>query len=1329
MRQLIPHPILNAYAEGRLSGRLHGAVLFVDIAGFTRLTESLMQHAKDGAEILTDAINRIFDPVVDQVYAQGGFISTFAGDAFTAIFADESPYPELRATEVAWRIIQFLNDHSRVDTKYGAFDIAARVGVASGPIEWGVLGEAGVHTYFYRGEAIDAVARAEHLAAPGAIILTESAARVLGDAVATRAANGHHRLLALRRHPPDIGGPPPDPSAEALSAFLDDNVVHFTAEAEFRQVCCVFISLDPGDCDEALARFVTRLIHLSKDYGGYFNKLDFGDKGGVALVLFGAPVSHEDDLERAADMLLALREDSADLRWRAGLTFGVVYAGVIGGAARCEYTAIGDVVNLAARLMMAASWGDIWASPRAQALLSPTHRFEPVGEFTFKGKTEPVAVHRLIRKRETLDRSLFTGRFVGRERELARLRDFVQPMFAASPRSRPASPGLMAIFGEAGMGKSRLVYEFRRRLEQKHNVRWAYCPAEGILRQSLNPFVYFLRDYFGQSNEKSPDENRQAFEQALDELCAKLPEGEEAKTLQRELRRTRSMLAALLDLHWPGSLYERLEPRLRFENTLTAIIDLFKAESLVQPVIIEMDDAHVLDADSRTLLAQLLRETQDYPVATLICSRYRDDGRPHDYRFYGDLPYHQIDLDYFDKEGVRLFVENMLGAQLAPNAIDFLHERTNGNPFFVEQLTLELREREWLIPDPEEPGRLTIPPLENIEVPVGINALLIARLDRLMAEVKEAVQTAAVLGREFEVVVLERMLADSSNLEANIANAEAHGIWLALNEIRYIFRHAMMRDSAYEMQLRTRLRELHGLAAQAIETVYADDLSSHYVDLAYHYEEAEMDWQARHYLRLAADHSRDNYQNELALSLYQRLLKYTPETDWERVEVRESRGDILATTGEHDQALAEYETALQGLQRVRDGQRVATRRAALHRKMGWTYLNKGEYDNALEQLDLARGAEEGRQTEESARIHIATAAVLYRQGKANAALESCEKGLAAARAFKDKADLAHGYMLRGTIHTGLGQFDEAIEDYQVSLALSQDLGDLVQQSKAENSLGAVYHYKGDWERAVYYYRRSLDIAEQIGYVDQQATVSNNLGEVHLIQGDFDEAEKRFRQCLATWRRTGFLLGVALSYRNLAQIAVYRQEWEEALDYLQQSLDTLSDLGSRDWLTADVYRLAAEAYLGLGILDNASERCFQALNIAHSQELKLVEGNSLRVLGKLHRLEGDWSAAEIALKGSLDLAKEMGMRHEQGQALLELARLYWERYRSLANPQDLSLAQKTVDQALNLFGEIDASWDLDQACALRAQMMRSKAKLQAVASGKQQAASGGRQVQL
>ncbi|NOX63760.1 MAG: tetratricopeptide repeat protein [Chloroflexi bacterium] len=1305
MRPLIPHTILKAYADGQTGGHLRGAVLFVDIAGFTRLTESLMKHAKDGAEILTDAINRIFDPIVDQVYAQGGFISTFAGDAFTAIFPDERPDPELRACEVAWRIIEFLAEHPRVETKYGAFDIAARVGVADGDVEWGIWGEEGMHTYYFRGAAIDAVARAEHLAAPGEIVFTEGIANALGSLAATEVTDGHWRLLSLHRHPAPMAESPPPPARRALRAFLDDHVVHFTAEAEFRQVCNVFISLDANAQDEALAQFVGKAVRLAKDYGGYFNKLDFGDKGGVALILFGAPVSHEDDIQRAADMLLALREESVDLRWRAGLTFGIVYAGIVGGSARCEYTAIGDVVNLSARLMMAAPWGDIWVSSDAQALLATTHQLEPMGEFMFKGKTEPVAVHRLVRKRDAINRALFTGQFVGREAELSRLHRFVRPLFERPSDNAPISPGLMVIFGEAGMGKSRLVYEFRRQLEEAREVRWAYCPAEGILRQSLNPFVYFLRDYFDQSSEKSADENRQSFENVLSALCAGLPEDHvESEELRRELQRTRSMLAALLDLHWPDSLYERLEPRLRFENTLTAIIDLFKAESLVQPVIIELDDAHVLDADSRTLLAQLLRETRDYPVAVLVCSRYRDDGGRYDFRFHEDAPYHEIELTYFQREGVRTFAEDILGAELSQAAIDFLHERTNGNPFFIEQLVLELQDRDWLIPDTEEEGRLTIPPLENIEVPTGINALLIARLDRLMAEVKEAVQTAAVLGREFEVMVLERMLAgQGADLEKSISAAEAHGIWLALSEIRYIFRHAMMRDSAYEMQLRTRLRELHGLAARAIEVVYADDLPSHYVDLAYHYEEAEMDWQARHYLRLAADHSRDNYQNELALSLYERLLKYTPETDWERVEVHESRGDILATTGEHDRALAEYDTALEVMRHVRNGERTATRTAALFRKIGWAYLNKGEYEMALEQLARARRAEGGRQTEETARIHIATAAVLYRQGKANAALASCEKGLAAARAFKDRADLAHGYMLRGTIHTGLGQFDEAIEDYQVSLALSQDLGDLVQQSKADNSLGAVYYYKGDWERAVYHYRRSLEIAEQIGFVDQQATVSNNLGEVHLIRGDFDEAEKRFLHSLATWRRTGFLLGVAISHRNLAQIAVYRRDWEGALDYLQQSLDTLAELGSRDWLTADVYRLAAEAYLGLGWWDKAREQCNRSLEIAHSQDLKLVEGNSLRVLGKLHLAEGDLSAAEIALQGSLERAVELGMRHEQGQTLLELARLYQARWRAFDSDDDRRQAIEVLEQTIALFEEIDAQWDLEQAQALQAQL--------------------------
>ncbi len=1297
MRWLVPHTILYHHARNQQCGRLRAASMFVDISGFTQLTETLMQHAKDGAEVLTEVLNSIFHPIVQEVYDHGGFISTFAGDAFTALFPLREPEAVVHATQTAFFVSEFFARNRLVETKYGSFELGAKVGLGVGRVEWGILGQ-GMHAFYFRGEAVDECAASEHHASRGEIVASQMLVDKLGgQASAVAVSGGFARLLSL-----DAAVLPrlrrrPRPARGALAPFLLDAVIDLTQRAEFRTVASIFLAFDePGD-EKALDAFTSEVLELARRYGGYFNKMDFGDKGGVMLLLFGAPTSYEDNLARAANFLLALRGEGerAEVSWRAGLTFGTVYAGIMGGEERCEYTAIGDIVNLSARLAMHAAWGEVWASAEVRSLLAGDYDFETQGSHQFKGKGAALEVFRLLRRKEVGEK-LYASPMFGRQHEMSVLHSFLAPML-----ERGRFAGLIYVYGEPGMGKSRLVYEVRQDLASRHALGWAYCPSEGVLRQSLNPIVYYLRGFFGQSKEQSEDENKARFGAALTGLIGRLPDNPEGAELGRELDRTRSMLGALVDLRWPGSLYETLEPKLRFENTLTALVSLMQAESRLHPLVIEIDDGQVMDADTANLLQLLTREAADFPVAFIVSARYRDDGSKFRVQVDEAVAVSEVDLNYLAANDLRAFAEQSLGEVLADDVVDLLAEKTNGNPFFIEQLALDLRERKLLVVDPGGKG-LTLAPAYATEVPTTITAVLVARLDRLSAAIKQVVQTAAVLGREFELLVLSHMLRGDAEMRTKVAAATGQDIWSAVDELRYLFKHALLRDSAYDMQLRAHLRGLHQAAGEAFETVYARDLASRYVDLAYHFEQAGVVDKARRYLHQAGDQAKANYLNQMALSLFERLLALLDPQDPARAAVYEQRGEIYATIGEHDLALQQYKAALASLS-ANAGLAVDREAPGLYRKVGLVYMNKGEYAVAFEWMGRAERIALEADNTEMARIHTATAAVLYRQGKATEALSRCQMGLEIAAQLHEAAEIAYGHMLRGTIHTGLGQLDEAIADYEQSLALSRNLGDLQQLTKADNSLGAVYYYKGDWERAIHHYRQSLEVAEKIGYVDQQATVSNNLGEIFIIQGRLAEAAAAFQSCLNTWRRTGFQVGVALSYWNLAQVAVMSEEWQAALDHLQRSLETLERLGARDWLTAEVYRLLAEVHLGLGKLAEAWRYADQSLEIATTQDLKLIEGNARRVQGRLHREHNRWQEAEQALLASLKLAEELGIRHEQGQALIELAHLYraWEQTEAIDAHE--STVEEILNRAITLFEELDARWHLDRARALRAEI--------------------------
>ncbi|MCA9976980.1 MAG: AAA family ATPase, partial [Anaerolineales bacterium] len=629
--------------------------------------------------------------------------------------------------------------------------------------------------------------------------------------------------------------------------------------------------------------FLTTTHELIYRYGGNLNQVSFDDKGSMLVIVFGAPVTYENNLDRAAQFLLACRDawerpftiandpQLHTIRWRAGVTFGMIWSGLRGGAERCEYGILGDVVNLAARLALRATWDEIWVTADIQHALEHAYPFLPLGSYAIKGKKEAVPVFRLLEQKEMRQTRFYDGPMVGRENELTGLSSAIAPIFSGK------FAGVLYVHGEAGIGKSRLLHELHLQLRQQllqgqlgetavpgKGISWFYCATEEILRQSLNPFKYFLRRYFHLSAESTPAQNRARFHTIFNILLRRLQQESTLHStteIQQELRRTQSVIAAMADLYWEDSLYEQLEPQLRFENMLTAFKTLIKAESLLQPVILEIDDGQWLDADSQTMLQRLTRNIAQYPIAILCAARYQDDGRPVQLQTAPDTPHFHVDLNYLSVDGSRTFAAQILGKNMTPELGHFLFEKSNGNPFFVEQLTLDLQERGLLTLHNNGRQLFHLPKAHLEAIPSTINAVLMARLDRLASGVKQVVQTAAVLGREFEVQVLLQMLQNDPDLSQKIHSAAQAQIWSAINEIRYLFKHALLRDSAYTMQLRARRHELHQLAAQAIEQVYAHDLEPHFADLAYHYGQANHVANERFYARRAGEQALAQFAN------------------------------------------------------------------------------------------------------------------------------------------------------------------------------------------------------------------------------------------------------------------------------------------------------------------------------------------------------------------------------------------------------------------------------------------------------------------------------------
>ncbi len=1139
MHILVPPFILDKVADKENNGRFPATGLFVDIAGFTQVTEALLEHGQHGAEVLATVMRTVFDPLIDAVYAQGGFVSNFAGDAFTAIFPADSAnetMAALQALSAATAMQTTMQDNALQTTPYGDFTFSAKVGLAGGTAVWGII-HAPDQTraaYYFRGTAVTGCADAESEAQAGDIVVDTAVYRAAITVGATAVAtNTHWRITNFTTDLPTLQPATVPPyNLDLATRFFPRRLLQQDIDGEFRHIHYLFISLKGQPDHAAITKFVRVLFELQQTYGGLLNRIDFGDKGCHLLLFWGAPVSHESDLARILNLILELRQRST-LPLRAGVTYRIAHAGFVGSALAEEYTCYGRGVNLAARHMLAAAWGEIWLDGKTASRAEQQFDLSFSGERPFKGFQAPQPVYLLNGRRENAVVTPYSGALVGRGAELEQLHNWLAPW------RNGRNPGAMLLNGEAGIGKSRLVYEFLNKVQITNPCQFFVCQTDEILRQSLNPFRYFLRDYFRQSAQQSTAANRHAFDRILQELLA----ATNAAPLQTELERGRSFLAHLVDLHWENSLFAQLEPQLRFENTLYALKTFFLATSLQQPVILHVEDTHWLDEDSRQFLAILTHDIESYPLAVLATGRtaVADD------LFAADFPQQTLALQALGTDAIDDLAHTFLGYVPPVALATLLAERTDGNPFFVEQMLLYLQEADLLEQfETSQQADLTD------SLPTDARALLVARLDRLTPDVRSVVQQASILGREFEINILQAVADPQLDLATHLQTGTEDALWFPLSEQRYIFKHALLRDAAYKMQVRSRRRVLHEKTAVAYETVYQADTSPHFGQIAYHYDEADIVIKALSYYERAAMQAKSNYQNEETLAFFGRALRLTVEDDLEvRYRLLMEREEVYSWLGSREKQQQDLAQLDQLLEAQTDNQK----RAELALRQSAYALVIGQYDdaatNAQKSLAIAKTA---RDLPGEAKAYHRWGRTLWQQGQGKEAIPYLENALQISRQQHLSNLEAQCLYDLGISNYYQANFLEAQKNVQQAMATYQTLKDIQGEIRCLDLFGIIEYAKGDFVAANTHYEIAYKLCREIGWRYAEAHNLSHIGNSYFELGAFDKVREYHKRALKIFRGMAHFEGEAVSLDTLGLTSHYQGHITEAIIYFEQALN-------------------------------------------------------------------------------------------------------------------------------------------------------------------------------
>lgn len=1113
MNSLIPGFISLQYQRHRYQGSILCYTLSADIKGFSRITEALMMHGIEGAELLTDIINQIFAPCIDIVHSQKGFISHFEGDSFTAIFRVRSPLYSFRAVG---RIIDFISRNSRVSTKFGKFRIYIKAGLSYGRVRYRIIPGRDCACYLFLGQALENSACLLVSAGSMQAFADNSYVQKIGEKACRPAGKGLY-LVDLTARDTDKyieheGGREPDIPYDVIRDFYPREIIKTENKGEFRSIVACMIKFQPqGRYIKALRTVMER----ASLYGGYFNRAAMGDKGAVILVIFGAPVAKEKIAQRAGDFCLSLKNIQG-FSFCAGVTIGRAFTGFIGSEQRAEYTAMGSIVNLSSRMMTGADWGDILICQSMHKKLNNTYNTSFYAEQSFKGFKDKIKVYSLnghIRITSGADMTL--SEFIGREREAGLLRQALEPLYSGKPA------GIIYIDGPAGIGKSVFLENFMlntiKNAEDKPGVSIFYLPCDEIMKKAFNPFIYFLQRFFGQDAEKTMTENINHFKAVFYRIAEQTAD----KEIKTELLRTESVIASLLGLEYRDSLWNTLDSRGKHENTLSAVKNLLLALSLIKPLILIIEDGHWIDDHSKKLLRRLTGTEVPYPVAVISTCRPGDDGS--EFCFFSDpdlqVSINRISIGRFSRMQAGSFAKLKLGSNKIPRETeDLIYEKCEGNPFYLEQILLYLKEKSLLDKNLKIKGTIE-------EIPQGISQVIIARIDRLSQELKDIVKTASVLGREFAVRVLQGVLNSLHKLKKEklpevLNRGSEEQIWHKLNELSYIFHHSLIRDTVYNIQLKKRLRMIHDLAGNVIENLFQDNLPAVYEDLAQHYDRSENRDKARLYLERAGMQTEDKFQNTRAINYYNRLIKYLDnKCDAEKlIDIHCRTANLCFITGNWGNSAKYYSKA----------------------------LRSAEKNNCQESVSFIC----------SCMAELATC-----RGNAEKSLELSRRGMDIA----DRISYTDGYALnlqaRGNAFLGFSSFDESLKCFKELLAVHQENSDRNGYAKALGSIGNIHAYRCRYEEAM---KCFLEVDEIFSKTDQKrgcAINLGNMGNAYKNLGRLGKAVECFEKQYTISREIGDKRLSGFAVGNMGKIFQLNNDNLKALDYFEMSKNIFKELGN------------------------------------------------------------------------------------------------------------------------------------------------------------------------
>lgn len=1000
-------------------------------------------------------------------------------------------------------------------------------------------------------------------------------------------------------------------------------------EGERKQVTVLFADMkgsmelladrDPEEARKLLDPVIEHIMEAVHRYEGTVSNL----MGDGIMALFGAPLAHEDHAVRACYAALRMQEsvtryadgvrrtEGVPIQIRVGLNSGEVVVGAIGNDLKMDYTAIGQTVHLASRMEQMATPGSIMMTADALHLAEGYVQVKPLGPASVKGLTEPVEVYEVTgvgAARSRLQAAAARGltRFVGRDAETEQLR-------RALEQARGDHGQVVGVVGEPGLGKSRLFFEF---IHSHRTQGWLILESGSVSYGKATPYlpvIDLLKAYF---KIQDRDDHREIREKVTGKLL----------TLDKSLESTLPAFLALLDVPVDDPMWQTLDPSQRRQQTLGAVKRLLLRESQVQPLILLFEDLHWIDSETQAMLESLVESLPTSRLLLLV--NYRPE---YQHGWANKTYYTQLRLHPLPPESAAEILNSVLGNDHGLQSLkQLLIERTEGNPFFLEESVRTLMETKVLV---GERGNYHLEKkVESTQVPATVQAVLAARIDRLPLEEKQLLQSAAVIGKDvpFSLLQATTELSDEE-LRRGLTHLQAAEFLYETSlfpDLEYTFKHALTHEVAYGSLLHERQRALHSRIAEAIEKLYPDRLIEQVERLAHHAARGEVWGKALTYLRQAG-----------------------------------TKADARSAFRE---AASYFEQGLTALAHLPDDLETREQAIDLHFNLRNSLTALGEHERVLEHLRAAEGlANALGDKRRLARLSVYIARELSAQGEYEQAVTACERAIAMARTLEDYGLEVAATLFMGRAYYCLGDYSKVVEALRRNLVpldspvVRERFGVIgLPFAFSRMSLALSLAERGEFVEAVVRCTEAIHIAEAVGHPFSVITTYRGMGLLHLRRGDFHQATPTLEHALEICQGADSppLFHAVSSTLGYAYALSGRSA--EAIPLLEEAVERPVLTGGGEGQSLRTIWLS-EAYLLAGREADARAAAQRALGLSRQHKERGHEAYTLLLLGEIAAREDplDIGQAENHYRQALALAEELGMRPLIAHCHVGLGKLY------------------------------------------------------------------------